>query len=68
MALPTAKRTPQAPPTRIAGMREKANLAVRAGNDAPAKLRVGLQDRVQRRLILPDKRPGAIVAMPIDNV
>ena len=26
---------------------------------------MGLQDRVQRGLILPDKRPGAIVLMPI---
>ena len=46
-------------------MREKANPAVRAGNDAPAKLGMELQDRVQHGLILPDKRPGAIVPMPI---
>ena len=65
MVLPTAERAPQLPPTRIARMREKANPAVRAGSDAPAKLGMGLQDRVQRRLILPDKRPGAIVLMPI---
>ena len=65
MVLPAAKRTPQVPPTRITGMREKANSAVRAGNDAPTKLEMGLQDRVQRGLILPDKRPGAIVPVPI---
>jgi hypothetical protein len=65
MVLPAAERAPQVPPTRIAGMREKANPAVRAGNDAPAKLGMGLQDRVQHGLILPDKRPGAIVPMPI---
>jgi hypothetical protein len=65
MVLPAAERAPQVPPTGIAGMREKANFAVRAGNDAPAKLGMGLQDRVQRGLILPDKRPGAIVPMPI---
>ena len=46
-------------------MREKANPAVRAVNDAPLKFGVGLHDRVQRRLILPDKRLGAIILMPI---
>ena len=65
MVLPAAERTPQVPPTGVAGMREKAKPAVRAGNDAPAKLGMGLQDRVQHGLILPDKRPGAIVPMPI---
>ena len=65
MVLPAAERTTQVPPTCVAGMREKANPAVRAGNDAPPKLGMGLQDRVQRGLILPDKRPGAIVPMPI---
>ena len=65
MVLPTAKRAPQVPPTGVAGMREKANPAVRAGNSAPAKLGMGLQDRVQRGLILPDKRPGTIVPVPI---
>ena len=37
----------------------------RAANHATLKLGIGLQDRVQRGLILPDKRPGAIVLMPI---
>jgi hypothetical protein len=46
-------------------MREKANPAVNAADDAPLKLGAGLQDRVQRGLILPDKRLGAIVLMPI---
>ena len=65
MVLPAAERTPQVPPACVTGMREKANPAVRARSDAPAKLGMGLQDRVQRGLILPDKRPGAIVLMPI---
>lgn len=46
-------------------MREKTNPTDHAGNDAPVKLRMGLQDRVQHRLILPDKRPGPIVPVPI---
>jgi len=65
MVLPAAERAPQVPPTRIARMREKANPALRAGNGTPAKLGMGLQDRVQRGLILPDKRPGPIVLVPI---
>ena len=65
MVLPAAEGTTQVPPTCVAGMREKANPAVRAVSDAAPKLGMGLQDRVQRGLILPDKRPGAIVLMPI---
>jgi len=65
MLLPAAKRAPQVSPTCVAGMREKANPAVRAGNGAPAKLGMGLQDQVQRSLVLPDKRAGAIVPVPI---
>jgi len=65
VTLPTPERTPQVPPTCVAGMREEANPAVRAVREAPLKLGMGLQDRVQRGLILPDKRPGAIVLVPI---
>ena len=46
-------------------MREKANPAMDAVNEAPLKFVVGLHHRVQRRLILPDKRLGAIVLVPI---
>jgi len=63
--LPAAERTTQVPPTSVAGMRKEPNPAVRAVSDAAAKLGMGLQDRVQRGLILPDKRPGAIVLVPI---
>ena len=65
MVLPAAERTTQVPPTCVAGMRQKANPTVRAVRHAALKLGMGLQDRVQRGLILPDKRPGAIVLMPI---
>ena len=65
MVLPAAERASQVPPTCVAGMREKANPAVRAVSDAAPQLGMGLQNRVQRGLILPDKRPGAIVLMPI---
>jgi hypothetical protein len=65
MMLPAAERAAQVPPTGVAGVRKEANSALRAGSNAPEKLRMALQDRVQRCLILPDKRPGAIVLMPI---
>ena len=65
MVLPAAERTTQVPSAGVAGMREKANIAVRTEDDAAAKLGVGPQDRVQCGLILPDQRPGAIVLMPI---
>jgi hypothetical protein len=65
MVLPAAERTTQVLSAGVAGMREKANPAVRTVGDVTAKLAVGPQDRVQRGLILPDQRPGAIVPMPI---
>jgi len=63
--LPAAKGTPQVPPTRIARMRQKANPALRAVGHAPQQPGMGLYDRVQRGLILPDKRPDAVELMPI---
>jgi hypothetical protein len=65
VVLPAAERASQVSPTCVAGVREKANPAVRAVNDAAPKTGMGLQNRIQRGLILPDKRPGAIVLMPI---
>jgi hypothetical protein len=65
MVRPAPEGTTQVPPTRVAGMCEKANPAVRAVGDAAQNLRMGLQHRVQRGLILPDNRPGAIILMPI---
>ena len=65
MVPPATERTTQVQPTCIPGMSEKPNPAVNAGSDANMKLGVGLQDRVQGGLILPDQRPGAIVLMPI---
>ena len=61
----TAEWTTQVPPTCVPGMGEKPNPAVQAGSGATLKLGMGLQNRVQRGLILQDKRLGAIVLMPI---
>jgi len=65
MVLTAAERTTQIPPTGIAGMRQKANTAVYAVNNTAAKLGMRLQNRVQRRLILLNKRFGAVVLVPI---
>jgi len=65
VVLPAAEWASQVPPTCVAGMREKANPAAHAVNDVALKGGMGLQDRVQRRLILPNKRAGAVVPVPI---
>jgi hypothetical protein len=46
-------------------MREETNPAAHAVNDAALKDGIGLQDRVQRSLILPNERAGAVVLVPI---
>jgi hypothetical protein len=46
-------------------MSEKANSAVNAASDTPLKLGMRLQDRVQRELILLDKRLSAVVLVPV---
>jgi len=65
MVLPTAEWASQVLPPGVAGVRKEPNSALRAESEAPLNLRMALQDRVQRGLILPDKRPGAIALMPI---
>ena len=65
MMPPAAEWTTQVSPTCVPGMSEKPNPAVQTGNSATLKLGMGLQNRVQRGLILQDKRLGAIVLMPI---
>ena len=65
MVPPATERTTQVPAMSILGIREKPNPAVSAANDATLKLRMGLQGAVQRGQILLDKRPGAILLVPI---
>jgi len=60
-----AERTPQVPPPGVARMREKPNPAVRAVGHATPKRGMRLQDRVQRGLVVPNKRSGAVVLVPI---
>ena len=65
MVLVGSRTDNASPADRVPRMREKANPAVRAVSNAAQKLGMGLQDRVQRGLILPDKRLGAVVLVPI---
>lgn len=60
-----AERTTQIPPPGVARMREKPNPAVRAVGHATPKRGMRFQNRVQRGLVVPNKRPGAVVLMPI---
>lgn len=46
-------------------MRQKPNPALNAAHRALAQFRMRLQDGVQSRLILPNKRNSAIIPMPI---
>ena len=65
VVLPAAERTTQIPPPGVARMREKPNPAVRAVGHATPKRGMRFQNRVQRGLVVPNKRPGAVVLMPI---
>jgi len=65
MVLPAAKGAPQVPATRVAGMREEPNPAMNTGRDTPLEMGMGRDYRVQRDLILPDQRLGAIVLVPV---
>ena len=65
MVLPAAKGAPQIPATRVAGMREEPNPAMNTVRDTPLKMGMGRDYRVQRDLILPDQRLGAIVLVPV---
>lgn len=65
MLLPATERTTQVRAMCVAGMRQKANAAVCAANNATPQFGMGLEDRIQSGLILTDKRLGAIVLVPV---
>jgi hypothetical protein len=65
MVLSAAKGTAEIPTTRIAWIREEANPAVAAAHCAVLQIRNSPQGRIQRQLILTNKRTGAVVLMPI---
>jgi hypothetical protein len=65
MVLPAPERASQIPATCTAWIRKKPNPAVNAVGDAALQVGIRLQSGVQRDLILPNKRLGAIVLVPI---
>ncbi len=65
MVLSAAKRAAEISTTRIAWMREEANPAVAAADCAVLQIRNSPQGRIQRQLILTNKRTGAVVLVPI---
>jgi hypothetical protein len=65
MVASAAERATQIQPTGVAGMREKPYPALHAASYATLQVGMRPQDRVQRGLILTDKRLGAIILVPI---
>jgi hypothetical protein len=65
MVLSAAKGAAEISTTRIAWMREEANPAVAAADCAVLQIRNSPQGRIQRQLILTNKRTSAVVLMPI---
>ena len=65
MVRAAAEGTAQIVTTDVAGVGEKPNPAVNAVSDTAVQLGSGLQDRVQRGLVLLNDRPGAIVLVPV---
>ena len=57
--------TAQIKSVRVAGMRKEANPAVAAPHCAALQISTTPQGRIQRQLILTNKRTGAVVLMPI---
>jgi hypothetical protein len=65
MLLSATKWATQIATTLVPRMSQKANPAVNALGRTATQLRMRLDHRVQRRLILPDQQLGAIVLVPI---
>ena len=65
MMLPAAERATQILTTCVPGMSQKPNPTVNTVSDAVPQPGMGLQHRVQRGLILTDKRIRAMILMPI---
>ena len=63
--LTAAERTVEIPPIRVPRMRQKANPTVAAVHRTACQIGMIAQDRIERDLILTNKRTSAIVLMPI---
>ena len=63
--LTAAERTVKIPPIRVPRVRQEANPAVAAVDRTACQIGIIAQDRIERGLILTNKRTSAIVLMPI---
>ncbi len=68
MTFCAAKGTPQIFPASVLRSRQESNATVKAVFDAPLQGGMGLQEGVERRLILPNKRTDATALMPIELI
>jgi len=68
MTFCAAKGTPQIFPARVLSSGQESDATVKAMLVTPLQCGVGLQEGVQRCLILPNKRTDATVLMPIDLI
>jgi hypothetical protein len=68
MTFGAAKGTPKIFPASVLRSRQESNATVKAVFDVPLPCGMGLQEGVQRRLILPNERTDATVLMPIDPI
>jgi len=68
MTFCAAKGTPQIFPASVLRSRQESNATVKAVFDAPLQCGLRLQEGVQSRLILPNKRTDPTVLLPIDLI
>ena len=65
VVLTATELTAEVPPVRIPRMRQEANSTVAAMDRTACQIGMIAQDRIQRDLILTNKRASAVVSMPI---
>ena len=61
VVLTTSERTVEVPPIGVPRMRQKSDPAMAAVDRTACQTRIIAQDRIERSLVLPNKRAGAIV-------
>ena len=65
MVITATERTVEILPMRVPRMRQEANSTMAAVDRAACQIGMIAQDGVERELILPNKRKGAVVLVPI---
>jgi len=68
MMFAAAERTTEIDASRVAGMSDEANIAVRALDRASSQFRMVGEKGIESRLILTDKRFDLIILMPVGTI